>query len=431
MEVHQMDITVTDRTRKDFGNLQGLAESIKKHGLIQPLVVEPDGSQYRLIAGERRLRASLVAGLVKIPCVLRENLTPVDRKELELEENLHRKDFSWPEQVELVRQIDEINRKRLGNAIGGSKKNEDKWSIEKLSSKLDMAKGSVSQDIQLANFLLSNPDYKDKFAKLPKTTAFRKVKNIQKQQKVKDDIKTGRLVLNTELTNVDAVEGMTQLESNSIDLILTDPPYGTQALTIGKERFADMVLTDNLVEDEVISLLTSVVEQSRRVLKPGHHLYIFFALEYYNFLVQTLKQHGFLVNRYPIIWAKSKPTTPATGLNFMRSWEPILFAIKDCDDASDLLSLGEFSNDVLTYEMIPPRERVHLFEKPQKLLSYLIKLSTHRMDTVLDPFAGSASTLLAAYNMERRAIGFESNVDHFNSAQSRLGDTDDEDNTNL
>ncbi|QDP56819.1 MAG: putative modification methylase [Prokaryotic dsDNA virus sp.] len=423
MEVHQMDILVEDRTRKDFGNLQGLSESIKKHGLIQPLVVEPDGTQYRLIAGERRLRACLAAGLTNIPCVLREELKPLDRKELELEENLHRKDFTWPEQVELVRQIDEINRKRLGSAIGGSQRNEDRWNTDKLAQKLDMAKGGVSQDIQLANFLLSNPDYKDKFAKLPKTTAFRKVKEIQKRQKITDDIKTGRLVLNTQLRHCDAIEGMSQLERNSIDLILTDPPYGTQAVQAGKERFADMVQGDNLTENSVMALLEEFIKQSWRVLKPGHHLYMFFALEYYNFLVQTLNAEGFLVNRYPIIWAKTKPTTPATGLNFMRSWEPCLFAIKDCEDRGDLLALGEFSNDLMSYEMIPPRERVHVFEKPQKLLSYLIKLSTHRMDVVLDPFAGSASTLIAAYNMERKGIGFESNPDHFANAQSRLSDS--------
>ncbi len=84
--------------------LQELAESIAAHGVLQPLVVIPEGDHFRLIAGERRLRASKQAGLEKVPCILTEK-SPAEAAKLSLIENLQREDLSFFEEAAAYRRL--------------------------------------------------------------------------------------------------------------------------------------------------------------------------------------------------------------------------------------------------------------------------------------------------------------------------------------
>ena len=86
--------------------LQELADSIKVHGLAQPLLVSPSGvpGEYELIAGERRLRASRMAGLTEVPCVVR-SVTERQRHELSLVENLQREDLNPMEEAVSIRKL--------------------------------------------------------------------------------------------------------------------------------------------------------------------------------------------------------------------------------------------------------------------------------------------------------------------------------------
>lgn len=77
----------------DALELEGLADSIREHGVLSPLVVRRAEGRYVLIAGERRLRASALAGLSEVPVVVRDAPTPRDQLELALVENLQRSDL--------------------------------------------------------------------------------------------------------------------------------------------------------------------------------------------------------------------------------------------------------------------------------------------------------------------------------------------------
>ncbi len=82
------------RSQFDEADLQGLAQSIREYGVLQPLVVERDGDRYRLVAGERRLRASQLAGATRVPVVVRPAGPDRARLEMALVENLQRSDIS-------------------------------------------------------------------------------------------------------------------------------------------------------------------------------------------------------------------------------------------------------------------------------------------------------------------------------------------------
>ncbi len=84
-----------DQPRKNFDSdtLDELARSIKQYGVIQPIILSPDGGRYTIIAGERRFRAAKAAGLTAIPSIVRR-LDDIQRKEIALIENLQREDLN-------------------------------------------------------------------------------------------------------------------------------------------------------------------------------------------------------------------------------------------------------------------------------------------------------------------------------------------------
>ena len=99
-------VKVKDRIRKDFGNLQELADDIRDNGLINPPVVTPDS--YELIAGERRLRAMKLLGFRQIevrPMAIKDAEHALN---LEISENETRKDFSKAERIDYARRLERV-----------------------------------------------------------------------------------------------------------------------------------------------------------------------------------------------------------------------------------------------------------------------------------------------------------------------------------
>ena len=95
-------VKARDRLREDLGDIAGLAESIKQHGLLHPIVVD---DRDRLVAGQRRLEACKSIGLRKIEVKRLADLSAAERREIELEENLHRKDLTAHERSKATAEL--------------------------------------------------------------------------------------------------------------------------------------------------------------------------------------------------------------------------------------------------------------------------------------------------------------------------------------
>ena len=108
------------RTHFDEASLQGLAESIGSHGIVQPLLVRRRGDGYELIAGERRWRAARLAGLAKVPVVVKE--VPDDSLlEIALIENIQREDLNPIEEAQAYRKLIEtvgLTQEALASRVG-------------------------------------------------------------------------------------------------------------------------------------------------------------------------------------------------------------------------------------------------------------------------------------------------------------------------
>lgn len=116
-----------DQPRKHFDQtaLEELAESIRIHGIIQPLVVVKKGDQYIIIAGERRWRASQIAGLKTVPAVIKQ-FSEQQIKEVALIENLQREDLNPIEAAEAIRELMDrysFTQEQVSERIGKSRSN--------------------------------------------------------------------------------------------------------------------------------------------------------------------------------------------------------------------------------------------------------------------------------------------------------------------
>lgn len=96
----------TDQPRREFDKeaLEQLADSIREAGVLSPILVVEDGLRYRIVAGERRYRASRMAGLSSVPCIVRD-MTTAQQMEAALIENLQRQDLNPIEEAAAIRSL--------------------------------------------------------------------------------------------------------------------------------------------------------------------------------------------------------------------------------------------------------------------------------------------------------------------------------------
>ena len=102
--------------------LKELAVSIKEHGVIQPIIVRKVNDKYEIIAGERRYKASALAGLTKIPAIIRD-LDDKETSKVALLENLQRKNLNPLEEArtyQKILEIDEMTQEELAKTMGKS-----------------------------------------------------------------------------------------------------------------------------------------------------------------------------------------------------------------------------------------------------------------------------------------------------------------------
>ena len=236
----------------------------------------------------------------------------------------------------------------------------------------------------------------------------------------------------TALYNQDCVTVMRQIGADSVDLILTDPPYNlgnfmqrrNANLQNMRKNFFASAGWDNLEFEEWLKLMDDFFKESARVVKKGSSMIIFMALTKAETIIRLAEQYGFYYKTTGI-WHKTNPMPRNMNLHFVNSTEAwVYFTYKKRTGTFN--NDGAILHDFVETPVTPNSERKygkHPTQKPEKLIQHFVKILSNENDRILDPFMGSGTTGVVAQRMGRNFTGIELNEKYFKIAQKRIQKT--------
>lgn len=420
MELDVSLIDVGDRLREDPGeDFNELVESIRRLGQIQPIVVAStgDGGTYRLVAGERRLRAIIlingrgeeIPGLSpgKVKAEFAGELSPELALTLEFEENVRRKDFSFQEKAKYVKKFHSMFMER----------SEGQWTAEMTAIALKLSPASVSYYLELDKMIDKHPEVAK--AKTMRG-AIKRVKTIKEHEhrmlEVARESSEGVTRANTALTKGDGVQWLKDIPSDSIDLVNLDPPWGENS---SYKTWQAWETFDDTTEyaTEIIPLL---LKETLRVLKPNRFCIYWYRTWAYKEMTDLAREIGFSLkhSQTPCIWFKPDKITDKMAYpekQLITSYETFLLLRK-----GDPIFYEKEVQNVFVEPRVPVSNLIHPTEKPVALMDRLIRLLTVPGEVVIDPTCGSGSTLEAAFRAFRKTMGCELDSDFYQRCYLRL-----------
>jgi len=231
------------------------------------------------------------------------------------------------------------------------------------------------------------------------------------------------------LLNDDCIKAMTNIKTNSVDLILTDPPYNlgnfmrnrSTNLKKMRENFFGAAGWDDLEYDEWVESMSNFFKESVRVLKPGGSMLVFMSIIKVETLIRLAEENG-LYYKTTGIWHKLNPMPRNMNLHFVNSTEAwVYFTYKA--KTGTFNNGGKMMHDFYESAVVSNGEKKigkHPTQKPVQLMEHFISLLTHDGEIIMDPFMGSGSTAVAAQNLDRGFIGIELSDEYFGIAQQRV-----------
>jgi len=225
----------------------------------------------------------------------------------------------------------------------------------------------------------------------------------------------------------DALNLFKKIPDRSVDLIVADPPYN-----LGKDYGNN---NDTMNTDEYLAFSRSWIAESVRVLKDTGTIYSFMGFRFISYLNSIFDSEMRLVFNSWICWHYTQGIGKTKG--FSPRHEDILMYSKSAEPTFNLDDVrvpqkyyrernnmrGANPGDVWSFSHVHychPNRQSHPTQKPEGLIERMILASTNEGDMVLDPFAGSGTTLRVSQQLDRNCIGFELNPEFVEMTKERL-----------
>jgi hypothetical protein len=321
-----------------------------------------------LIAGGRRLAACLKAQ-IDVLCISNEAVDSLTMRELEIEENIQRKQFTPAEEFKAIAELHALKQQRFGEATSGRKGGH---TLQDTADLLGKSKAKVIEALSLAQAVERFPELKN----CKKASEIKKaVKAIEAVATRAGKAESYQKELNTltessaqpyEIHQCPASEFYTTLAPESIDILLTDPPYGIEIDSIatsvggitGGTNSAGFTFDD--YTERALVLYRELAERSIVFTKPSSHAFVFTGPEHFWAVREMFKSVGWLCYIKPIIWIKRE----VGQCNVPHAWpascyETLLYA-RRVD--STLVRQGQ--PDWIECAPIPAGAKRHPTEKP-------------------------------------------------------------------
>lgn len=210
----------------------------------------------------------------------------------------------------------------------------------------------------------------------------------------------------------DCLQLMKEIPDNSIDLIVTDPPYLINYKTNRRKNknhdFCSVIQNDNNPD-----LIKTYIKECYRILKNNTALYMFCSFDKVDIFKQEIEKYFKLKNI--IVWVKNNHTAGDLKAQFGKKYELILLANK-----GRALFKGKRLTDVWNFDRVTGKYQAHQNQKPIDLIKQCILKHSNKNDVVFDGFMGSGTTGAACVELERNFIGIELDEKYFNIAKERI-----------
>lgn len=225
--------------------------------------------------------------------------------------------------------------------------------------------------------------------------------------------------------NQSCFELLASLENKTIDLVLIDPPYDISRPTnfqsgeeTGKDTDRFRISMDFGEWDKNFTGLEIAIRECFRVLKDGGTMICFYDLWKIETLKSYLEAAGFVQIRF-IEWIKTNPVPINSKINYLtNSREVAVLGVKKSKPTFH----SEYDNGIYRYPICQDKDRFHPTQKPLALIADLINKHSNEGEIVLDCFAGSCTTGVAAVLNNRQFIGCELDTEYYKKAVQRLKD---------
>jgi ParB/RepB/Spo0J family partition protein len=373
-----------ERQRRELKDIDVLADSIRRLGLIHPLVIDRN---YKLCAGERRLSAIKSLGHDFVMCQFLDELDVAHQRTIELEENIKRTDLTWQEQCNAVKEYHDIR----------SYKNPD-WLQEKTAAALGLSENSISRYLAISEEAKTNPRIMDQ--PLLSTA----VGIVQRDQERRDAAKIqGVFDLPKEdrtqsILHANFLEWAPAYTGPKFNFLHCDFPYGIDTDQRGQGNAVAIQGAYDDSRENYWNLLKCLCDNLNRICTESAHIMFWFSMHYYTDTLDYFARHSdFTIDPFPLIWMKSdgKGLIPDPQRGPRRIYETCLFGSR-----GDRKIVSSVANAYAA----PTDSRGHVSVKPEPVLRHFFRMLVDENSTMLDPTCGSGSALRAAESLDAALV---------------------------
>jgi hypothetical protein len=425
LEISSILINRPERQRRELTNLQELADSIRKTGLIHPPVVTRDRV---LVAGERRLTACRdLLGWSHISVQFTDTMDEAELHLIELEENVKRVDLDWKDQCRAMAEYHEV-RKKLDpawTAISTAKAlgvTEAELSNRRMVAKALEAGEPLVASADKYSVALGVTRRKDERRKASESERLGAMIAPSVQSPTHTDLMVAPEGLDTFLAehplpaevpvpflNCEFADFVATYSGTKFNFLHCDFPYGVNAEAHNMGAGAAHGTYDDS-EAVYWQLLDTLSEAMQNVVSDSAHMMFWFSMDFYHLTKLRLEAMGWTVNPFPLVWHKSDNSgiLPDYRRGPRRIYETAFLCSR-----GDRFIIQAVANTFA----FPNVKTIHMSEKPIDMLRHFFRMFVDENSTVLDPTMGSGNSIRAAILAgAASALGIERDQEFFSLA---------------
>lgn len=436
LPVNQIFVDRAGRQRREV-DAEGLKQSIAARGVLNPIIVErqtnPDGL-HKLVAGERRLKASQELALDSIPVRFADSLSPLESQIIELEENIKRQDLNWQDMARATARIHELY-----------KTMDPGWTQERTADSLSTVKSNISMYLKVAPEIAANKQVRE-------ATTYREAYNILTRR----DEREHAALIDKIIHNAPPLKIAKKLEGDvpaaptdqpvpehpvwdfSIDqdnpaknillesflhwapkyrgpafnFIHCDFPYGINVFE-GPQAGAGRHHTYDDSREVHFALLETLLVHFDRLASSSCHVMYWFSMQYYDQIRSMVRELApeLIIQVHPLIWHK----TDGSGIASDPSHGP-----RHIYETALVMSRGKRKVVQVVGDTYgaPTDRQWHIHTKPEPMLKHFFTMFVDHTTVMLDPTCGSGSAIRAAEALGSTSV-LGMDIDEMIVAQAR------------